>query len=159
MQRSAGSFARADWSALSTSRSTTAGRPRQRHALDERRLNGARILVVEDDFLILLELETVLSEAGAQIAGACRTVTEALALAREQEFDAALLDLRVGREAITPVARCLVERGVPFAFYTGQAETDPIRAQWPDCAIIAKPAIPRLIVAALAGLVSNHKQA
>jgi DNA-binding response OmpR family regulator len=115
--------------------------------------------VVEDDFLILIELETVLSEAGAQIAGACRTVTEALALAREQEFDAALLDLRVGREAITPVARCLVERGVPFAFYTGQAETDPIRAQWPDCAIIAKPAIPRLIVAALAGLVSNHKQA
>jgi hypothetical protein len=31
---------------------------------------------------------------------------------------------------------------VPFAFYTGQTETDPIRAEWPRCAIVAKPASP-----------------
>ena len=114
--------------------------------------------MVEDDFLILMELETILREAGAHIAGACRTVDEALALAREQEIDAALLDLRVGQEAITPVARCLDHRGVPFAFYTGQQETDPIRAEWPDCAIIAKPAVTRLLVATLAGLLQRRER-
>jgi DNA-binding LytR/AlgR family response regulator len=113
--------------------------------------------VVEDDFLILLELESILREAGAEIAGACRTVGEALALAREQQIDAALLDLRVGQEVITPVARCLDQRGVPFVFYTGQTETDPIHAEWPDCAIVAKPAVPQLIVAAVAGLVQSER--
>src|SRR5262245_37151541 len=99
MRQSAASFGRADWSAPSRSRSPTARRPQQHSPADERGLSGARILVVEDDFLILTELETVLSEAGAQVAGACRTVDEALALALERDLDAALLDLRVGREA------------------------------------------------------------
>jgi DNA-binding response OmpR family regulator len=121
-------------------------------------LQGTRILVVEDDFLILTELESTLEEAGARIAGTCRTVEEALALAREQELDAALLDLRVGHDAITPVARCLDQQRVPFAFYTGQTETDPIRAQWPDCAIVPKPATSQAIVAAVAGLLNRPRR-
>jgi hypothetical protein len=47
---------------------------------------------------------------------------------------------------------------VPFAFYTGQTETDPIRADWPHCEIVAKPASPQAIVTAVAGLLRRHKQ-
>ena len=158
MPQSPASFALAAWSARSSSPFPTARELQRRSAVERPALDGARILIVEDDFLILIELESVLRDAGAHIAGACRKVDEAVALAREQEIDAALLDLRVGHDAITPVARCLDHRGVPFAFYTGQTETDPIRAEWPDCAIVAKPAVPHLIVAAVAALLQRPRR-
>jgi DNA-binding response OmpR family regulator len=126
--------------------------------LDDAALQDARVLIVEDDFLILIELETVLGEAGARIVGACRTVDEALAVAGNQDIDAALLDLRVGPDTIAPVAYCLDRRGVPFAFYTGQTETDPIRVEWPDCEIVAKPAAPKAIVAAVAALLRGQRR-
>jgi hypothetical protein len=44
-----------------------------------------------------------------------------------REIDAALLDNRLGRESIAPAARELKKKGIPFASYSGQVETDPIR--------------------------------
>jgi DNA-binding NtrC family response regulator len=117
-------------------------------------LKGARVLVVEDDFLILMELETILSEAGAEIAG-CRTVEDALALAAKNGLAAAVLDIRLGRETIAPVARELARRGIPFVFYTGQIDTDAMRAEWPDCIIVPKPAQARTIVTAVADLLHH----
>ena len=119
-------------------------------------LHGARVLVVEDDFIISMELQSVLTEAGAVIAGACRTVKEALALVDDDDLALAILDIRLGKDTIAPVARQLTRRGIPFVFYTGQVETDPIRAEWPDCRIVPKPAQPRTIVAAMADLLGPH---
>jgi len=118
----------------------------------EHALKGACILVVEDDFIILMELEFILFEAGAQTVDMCRTVEEALRVAQNRDHDAALLDIRLGRETSASIARCLTRLGVPFAFFTGQAETDPMRAEWPDCKIVAKPASANAIVTAVAGL-------
>jgi DNA-binding response OmpR family regulator len=115
-------------------------------------LKGARVLLVEDDFLILAELEQVLSEAGAEVAGLCRTVEEALRLAAGNSLSAAILDIMLGQESVAPVARKLDEAGVPFVFYSGQAGTDPIRREWPACKILSKPARPQAIVNALAEL-------
>jgi DNA-binding response OmpR family regulator len=117
-------------------------------------LKGARVLVVEDDFLILMELETILSEAGAETAG-CRTVKDALTLAEKDGLAAAVLDIRLGRETIAPVARELARRGVPFVFYTGQVNTDAVRAEWPDHGLVPKPAQPRAIVNAIADLLHH----
>ena len=108
-------------------------------------LRGARLLVVEDDFLILMELESVLTDAGAEIIGACRSLKEALVLVETEGLSAAVLDIRLGRDNVAPAAKRLCERGVPFVFYTGQGETDPVRAQWPQCALLHKPAEPRKI--------------
>ncbi|MBW0003836.1 MAG: response regulator [Hyphomicrobiales bacterium] len=115
-------------------------------------LTGVRLLVVEDDFLILLELESVLVAAGAEIVGACRTLKQALSCAEADGLAAAILDIRLGRETIAPAARRLKERGVPFLFYTGQGNTDPVRAEWPGCVLLHKPAEPRNIVAAVCEL-------
>jgi DNA-binding response OmpR family regulator len=117
-------------------------------------LKGARVLVVEDDFLILMELETILSEAGADIAG-CRTVKDALALAENNRLAAAVLDISLGRETIAPVARELARRGIPFVFYTGQIDNDAVRAEWPDHRFVPKPAQPRTIVTAVADLLRH----
>ena len=112
--------------------------------------------MVEDEFIILMELESILIEAGAQAVLSCRTLEAALALAKDREINVALLDVRIGRETIAPVARCLASRGVPFAFYTGQSETDPIRSEWPDCRIMPKPSSAKTIVGVIAGLLRRR---
>lgn len=113
-------------------------------------LKGARVLVLEDDAILLMELETILTEAGAEIVGLCRTVSEALALAAQSGVTCAILDVRLRQETVAPVARQLARRGTPFAFYTGQVENDPALAEWSDRKIVAKPAQATTIVAALA---------
>ena len=118
-------------------------------------LQCARVLVVEDDFLILVELEAILSEAGAEIAGGCRTVKDALAFAEEDGIAAAVLDVRLGRETVAPVARMLARRGVPFVFYTGQVDTAAMLAEWPDCTIVPKPSQARAIIKAVADLLQH----
>lgn len=115
-------------------------------------LNGAHVLVVEDEFIILMELQSVLTEAGAVVIGGCRSIDEALSLVDDEDLEVAILDIRLGKDTVAPVARELTRRGIPFIFYTGQVETDPIRAEWPDCKIVPKPARPQMIVAALAAL-------
>jgi DNA-binding response OmpR family regulator len=113
-------------------------------------LAGARVLIVEDDFLIAIDLETILAKAGAKVSGPCRTVKDALAAI--DGVGAAVLDIRLGDQTVDPIARQLDERGVPFLFYTGQIDTDPIRRKWPDHKILAKPARPQCIVMAVADL-------
>jgi DNA-binding response OmpR family regulator len=115
-------------------------------------LKGVRILVVEDDPLLLLDLESVLLDAGADIAGLCASVAEALQSIKQREVDAAILDFGLGRETAAPIAECLMARGTPFCFYTGQVITDPRLAAWKDHPILHKPAPPRVIVATMARL-------
>ncbi len=112
-------------------------------------LTDARVLIVEDDFLISMELEAVLEDAGADIVGLCRTVSEALAVVDRHALAIAILDVRLGRELVTPVARRLAERGIPFVFYTGQVDIVSLQAEWPGYPIIQKPAHPNTIVRVL----------
>ncbi len=118
-------------------------------------LHGARMLIVEDDYVIGADLKSVLTDAGAEVVCVCRTVEDALARADEDDFAAALLDFRLGRETAVPVAHQLAARGVPFVFYSGHVEAETIQAEWPHCRIIQKPARPRTIVAAVADLLTR----
>ncbi len=113
-------------------------------------LTGARLLVVEDDAILLMELEAILRAAGAEIVGLCRTVNEALTTLQSEHISAAVLDVKVGKETIAPVARQLGRRGTPFVFYTGQVANDPALAEWSGCEVIAKPAKTKAIVATVA---------
>jgi len=118
-------------------------------------LGGARVLIVEDDFFILTELEGILTDAGAQAAVPCRNVSEALWALDRHCIEVAILDVRLGGETVAPVARELSRRQTPFLFYTGQIGSDPDLAEWStgrDCRIIGKPAASQTIVAALADL-------
>jgi DNA-binding NtrC family response regulator len=112
-------------------------------------LNGARVLVVEDEFLILLELESALVDAGAEIAAACRTVKDALPIAEGDSLSAAVLDVQVGGEFVAPVAQRLADRGIPIVFYTGQIGTDRALKEWPKSKTIFKPAGPQAIIMAI----------
>jgi hypothetical protein len=102
-------------------------------------LGGARVLVVEDDYIIATEIELVLTEAGAEVVGPCRTVSEASPLA-DRRLSAAVLDVRLQSGTVVAVAPKLTELGVPFVFYTGQLRTDEVFAEWPLHDVLQKSA-------------------
>jgi DNA-binding response OmpR family regulator len=113
-----------------------------------RMLEGARLLILEDDIILLMELESLLGDAGAEAVVACATVDEALAAAEREHFHGAVLDWRLGRETAAPVARRLARLKIPFIFYTAQTGVADFR-EWPESIVVSKPARPREIVAAL----------
>lgn len=113
-----------------------------------RALDGVRVLVVEDDPLLLLDLELTLSSAGAVVVGMCQTLDEALRRLDPEDFAVAVLDFRLGEENASPVARRLEDRGVPFVFYTGQARQEAL-TEWRHCPIVEKPSAPHELVGAV----------
>jgi DNA-binding NtrC family response regulator len=117
-------------------------------------LDGARILVVENDFIISMELGSILAEAGAKVIGPCHASVQAAALIDANTISCAILDLRLGGETSLPVARKLIRHGIPFAFFTGQVNTTRIRAEFPDARIISKPFQHDAILTALAGMLT-----
>ncbi len=72
------------------------------------------VLVVEDEFLIAMELESVLTRGGFEVLGPASSVGQALELLRSHRPDAAVLDVTLNGEKITPVAVLLKTWGVPF---------------------------------------------
>jgi DNA-binding response OmpR family regulator len=117
-----------------------------------RALDGTRILVVEDDFIISVELGTILADAGAQVVGPCRTVAQAERVIEDGKISAAVLDFRLGRDTSLPVARELRRRRIPFVFFTAQTNSRRIQTECPGARVITKPFQPRTILAAIADM-------
>lgn len=111
-------------------------------------LSGVRVLVVEDDPLMAMDLEDTLVKAGAVVIGLCQTLDEAMARANVNDFAVAVLDFGLGSHTASPVARRLVRQGVPFVLYTGKSRRDPSLAEW-ACPIVEKPASPGALVSAV----------
>jgi DNA-binding response OmpR family regulator len=83
-----------------------------------------KILVVEDEFLIALELDETLRAAGFQVLGPATSVSAALELLNVERPDAAVLDVNLGGEWVTPVAEALRVKVVPFILATGYVAAD-----------------------------------
>jgi DNA-binding response OmpR family regulator len=82
-------------------------------------LTNKRVLVVEDEILVALLVEDMLADAGCVVVGPFSRVPQALAAAKTEPIDIALLDVNVAGEMVFPVAHALEERGIPFLFVTG----------------------------------------
>lgn len=81
-----------------------------------------RVLVLEDDLIIALDLEGVLIAAGYDVLGPVNTQSEALALIESGHPDVALIDINLGSEKAFEVADRLAARHIPFAFLTGHSD-------------------------------------
>jgi two-component sensor histidine kinase len=113
-------------------------------------LRGARVLIVEDAVLLAMELETGLSDAGAEIIGPAYELEEAMALL-DQPIDAAVLDANLNGHSVMPVAQALAARGVPFVFATGYGEAAGAPGGF-DAPVIRKPYDVTQVAAAVAEL-------
>jgi len=101
-------------------------------------LRGKTILIVEDEPLVALYVHSALRAAGAGLIAATNS-TEALALIRRNEIAAAIIDVNLGGQDCLAVCQALFHRLVPFAFYTGHADADLLKA-WPEVRVLRKPA-------------------
>lgn len=119
-------------------------------------LAGKCVLVVEDEVIIAMELQAALEDAGAHVIGPAHTLDAALECAAHDELSAAVLDLRLGREPVGPVARLLAQRDVPFVFYSGQPQNDPLRQEWPSAIFLTKPTVPGKLIGAIASLLHER---
>lgn len=87
--------------------------------MDDQFLTDKRVLVVEDEMLVLMGLEDMLADLGCSAVTRAANVNQALGLIERQRFDLATLDLNLDGQESYPVAQALDEHGVPFAFSTG----------------------------------------
>jgi DNA-binding response OmpR family regulator len=84
-----------------------------------RRLDGHRILVVEDEYFIADDLSRALQRQGAEVIGPVPDLAAGLVLAEHEQLDGAVLDVNLGGDMSYPIADALGARGVPFLFTTG----------------------------------------
>ena len=86
---------------------------------------GPLALIVEDEFLIAMALEALLTSHGWRVLGPALSIEEALLLLRTQRPDAAVLDLNVKDRFVTPIAKVLLAWGVPFLVASAQGFGEP----------------------------------
>jgi PAS domain S-box-containing protein len=101
-------------------------------------LTGKRILIIEDEALVLMDLEANLTDAGCVIAGTAGTLEEAKQLAAGASCDAALLDANLAGHPVDELALALSQRDIPFAFVTGYGR-ESLPNGFRDAMMLKKP--------------------
>lgn len=114
------------------------------------------VLIVEDEFLIAMDLQLLLEGQGWRIIGPVATVSQALALLEVELPSVALLDVNLGDELVTPVALALKGKGVPFALASAHARPEQyggeVLAGAPNA---GKPTNEARLLATLEGLING----
>lgn len=87
-------------------------------------IEGASILLLEDEFMISVDAEEILLEMGARDVAVASTIEAARKLAADRQFDVAVLDVNINGKPSFEFARELQDRGMPFVFATGYELTD-----------------------------------
>jgi CheY-like chemotaxis protein len=82
-------------------------------------LAGRRVLVIEDESMVMMLLQDMLGDIGCVVVDSASRFDEAIAKARTSAFDVAILDVNLNGERTFPIAEVLTERGQRFAFATG----------------------------------------
>jgi CheY-like chemotaxis protein len=121
-------------------------------------LAGARVLVVEDEMLVSLLIEDILTDSKCIIVGPYDRVPAALEAARTLALDAAILDVNLAGTKVYPVAEMLSARGIPFVLLSGYgAGAAPAEhASWQVC---SKPfKFEQLIAMLVEQIASRHQR-
>jgi DNA-binding response OmpR family regulator len=104
-----------------------------------------RVLVIEDEALVAMEIAQILCDAGFEVVGPAGKVDQALQLLSDFGCDAAVLDIRLGGETSEPIARMLAGRSTPFVLVSGYAEGRLPRG-FENAALLTKPLRSELLV-------------
>ena len=101
-------------------------------------LSGRRVLVVEDEMLVVMMIEDMLADLGCKSVTSAATVDKALALINEQVFDVAMLDMNLNGSDSHVVAEALAAREIPFFYSTGNTSRS-LRDGYSDRPRLKKP--------------------
>ena len=119
-------------------------------------LAGLRILVMEDEHLIAMDVELLCREHGAAEVVLVHALDEAGGtLAAGAAPDAGILDVALSGRPTFGVARELAARGIPFVFATGHADAEGLFDDFPGVAVIGKPFAGGALIEALAAAIAR----
>jgi DNA-binding response OmpR family regulator len=114
------------------------------------------VLIVEDEFLIAMDLKLMLEDRGWRVIGPVATVLDALHLLNDEVPSVALLDVNLGNELVTPVAEALKARDVPFAIASAYGKPEQIGGEvLAGAPNVGKPTGERRLLAALSDLMGS----
>ena len=117
-------------------------------------LSGRTVLIVEDAYLIALEAQRIVEEAGARRVILAGSVEDSRsALAAEPGIDVCILDLRLGEQDATPLIREIGERGIPVLVVTGFDSTSPEV----DVPLLKKPYQETELIEAIRGVIRDRE--
>ena len=117
-------------------------------------LDGLRLLVVEDEPLIALDIAGTLQRAGADVSRPVGTEEEALQALESGAFDGAVLDANLHGLPVDNIAAALTRRNIPFVFVTGYGQVG-LPASFRHTPVVAKPFNDRQLLDALVGLMTR----
>jgi PAS domain S-box-containing protein len=100
---------------------------------------GMRVLVVEDEALIAMQIEEAVAASGCSVVGPATRIAEAFDLLYAEKVDAALLDVNVAGERSFAIADILAAKGIPFAFVTGFEAASTLPEHLRRVPIVNKP--------------------
>jgi DNA-binding NarL/FixJ family response regulator len=102
-------------------------------------LRGRRVMIVEDEMLVAMEMESLLADQGCAVVGPAATVDRALVLLAQEKPEAAILDVNLDGTTAAPVAAALKAQGVPFVLATGYGDAQPLQPELKDAPRVDKP--------------------
>jgi CheY-like chemotaxis protein len=100
--------------------------------------SGRRVLLVEDEMLVVWLLEDMLADLGCAVVGPAASVNQALAMIDAEAIDVAVLDVNLNGQMSYPIADALAARGVPFVFSTGYNK-DSLPNSYQSFPVLQKP--------------------
>jgi CheY-like chemotaxis protein len=122
-------------------------------------LKGLRVLIVEDELIIAMELENLLGRLGCVVLEAAPTVKRALRAVGHQEADVAVIDMNLQGERATPVAEALQEQGVPFVLVTGYGSERLPEKALQDAPCLRKPVNGNQLASAIYEVLARQQRA
>ena len=118
---------------------------------------GNRVLLVEDESMVAMMVEQVLTELGLCVVGPYGTIDDALQAVRESPVDAAILDINLGGQSVYPLVDFLTTRGVPTAFISGYG-AESVDRRYGHIPLMQKP-IDRQVLLNLFNSIGNAEDA
>jgi CheY-like chemotaxis protein len=118
----------------------------------------ARVLVVEDEFIIAAHIGALLEDAGLEVVGPAGELQQAIELAGTAELDAATLDVNLEGAQVDDVTGLLARRGIPFLFVSGYGR-DHLPVPYRDRPLVGKPFEDDVFVKAVRDLLGDGASA
>lgn len=101
--------------------------------------SGLKVLVVEDEVLIGMMLEDMLTDLGCKVLGPSINIDEALRAVQAPDIELAILDLNLNGVSAFPIADILHARKIPIVFSTGYGVADTVNEHYKNFPTLSKP--------------------
>jgi DNA-binding NtrC family response regulator len=98
-----------------------------------------RCLIVEDNFVILMDLEDMVQSMGFKLVDQATSLTEAMALIKTKHYRVVFLDIKLGKSNGLPIAKTLKKHKIPFAITSAYYDETSLPPEFKDIPVIAKP--------------------